>query len=386
MSRMRPPLTTSMTGPRTTPSASLMASMLPHARSYWARFLDRMRRPSLSSFWSTRASIWSPTLTTSWGSTSWRMDSSRTGITPSDLKPMSRRTSSLSTLTTVPWTMSPSSNSTMVPAMASSREVSPRSLTTTCWGTYSPSSSKPPGGVEASGASGVMVGVTSDIGGGLSFGDALPAGQALAGRAFMLHRRFLCQYQPLRVLEVGRAGGVAAGGDRPQAPHLEAGPGGDEAQLARREAGRPQVELGGGAPGVEHRGPFVVDPGVGVEGVAFFEVAHGEVGGEGGEGQAAAGPQDAGHLPYHQGVVIAPEQAETPLADADGGVEAARGKGEAPGVGARPRAGAGRRQEGVGEVGADRPQSGSGQPPPVAPGPAPHVEHPGAGGQPEGLH
>ena len=47
MSRMRPPLTTSMTGPSTTPSCSLMFSMSPHARSYWARFLERTRRPFL---------------------------------------------------------------------------------------------------------------------------------------------------------------------------------------------------------------------------------------------------------------------------------------------------------------------------------------------------
>ena len=60
MSRIRPPLTTSMTGPWTTPSSSLIFSMLPQARSYWARFLDRTRRPSLSSFWRTSASIFSP--------------------------------------------------------------------------------------------------------------------------------------------------------------------------------------------------------------------------------------------------------------------------------------------------------------------------------------
>ncbi len=123
MSRMSPPLTTSMTGPVTTPSRSLTPSMVPQARSYWARFLDRISRPSLSSFWRTRASMCSPSVTTSLGSTSWRIDSSRAGMTPSDLKPMSRRTSSLSTLTTVPVTMSPSSNSTIVPAMASSSEV-----------------------------------------------------------------------------------------------------------------------------------------------------------------------------------------------------------------------------------------------------------------------
>src|SRR5205085_153795 len=53
---------------------------------------------------------------------------------------MSRRTSSLSTLTTVPVTMSPSSNSTMVPAMASSKEF-PSSSPTICRKTYSPPSS-----------------------------------------------------------------------------------------------------------------------------------------------------------------------------------------------------------------------------------------------------
>jgi hypothetical protein len=49
MSRIRPPLTTSMTVPVTTPSSSLTFSIVPQARSYCARFLDRMRRPSLSS-------------------------------------------------------------------------------------------------------------------------------------------------------------------------------------------------------------------------------------------------------------------------------------------------------------------------------------------------
>ena len=85
MSRIRPPLTTSMTVPVTTPSSSLIRSIVPHARSYCARFLDRIRRPSLSSFWRTRASICSPVLTTSCGSTSCLIDSSRDGITPSVL-------------------------------------------------------------------------------------------------------------------------------------------------------------------------------------------------------------------------------------------------------------------------------------------------------------
>jgi hypothetical protein len=64
---------------------SLIFSIVPQARSYWARFLDRIRRPSLSSFWRTRASTSSPTLTTSLGSTSCLIDSSREGMTPSVL-------------------------------------------------------------------------------------------------------------------------------------------------------------------------------------------------------------------------------------------------------------------------------------------------------------
>ena len=38
-----------MTVPLTASSFSLSSSMVPQARSYWARFLDRIRRPSLSS-------------------------------------------------------------------------------------------------------------------------------------------------------------------------------------------------------------------------------------------------------------------------------------------------------------------------------------------------
>ena len=62
-----------------------VSSIRPQARSYWARFLDRMRRPSLSSFCRTRASTFSPISTTCEGSTSWRIESSLDGMTPSDL-------------------------------------------------------------------------------------------------------------------------------------------------------------------------------------------------------------------------------------------------------------------------------------------------------------
>src|SRR5438874_6513007 len=88
---------------------------------------------------------------------------------------MSRSTSSLSTLTTVPVTMSPSSNSTIVPEMASAKEMPPRSSLTTCIGWYSPSASVPPnaGAPPAAGASSAVPG-----GSGVS-----PEGTASAGGA-----------------------------------------------------------------------------------------------------------------------------------------------------------------------------------------------------------
>ena len=131
MSRMSPPLTTSMTGPETISSFSFSASIVPQARSYWARFLERISRPSLSSLVRTRASSSSSSDTTSCGSTSLRIESSREGMTPSDLYPMSRSTSSLSILTTVPLTMSPSSNSTIVASTASENDCPSRSSKTT---------------------------------------------------------------------------------------------------------------------------------------------------------------------------------------------------------------------------------------------------------------
>ena len=118
ISTMRPPLTTSITVPMTTSSRSFLPSISPHARSYCARFLERIKRPSLSSFCKTKASTFSPTLTISFGSTSWRIESSREGITPSVLYPISRRTSSRSTCTTMPSTRSPSLKFLMVPSIA----------------------------------------------------------------------------------------------------------------------------------------------------------------------------------------------------------------------------------------------------------------------------
>ena len=80
---MRPPLTTSMTVPSTVSPAVEAASMRFQAFSKRARFLDRIRRPSWSSFCITRASIISPSCTSSSTFTDLRMLSSLSGITPS---------------------------------------------------------------------------------------------------------------------------------------------------------------------------------------------------------------------------------------------------------------------------------------------------------------
>jgi hypothetical protein len=84
-SRMRPPLTTSITRPVTGWPLSAALSICFHASSKRARFLDRISRPSASSFVSTSASTSSPSETSSAGLTERRMDSSATGMTPSDL-------------------------------------------------------------------------------------------------------------------------------------------------------------------------------------------------------------------------------------------------------------------------------------------------------------
>ena len=82
---MRPPLTTSITRPLTGSPLASAASIAFQASSNRARFLERMSRPSASSFVITSASISSPTETSSAGFTLRRMESSATGMTPSDL-------------------------------------------------------------------------------------------------------------------------------------------------------------------------------------------------------------------------------------------------------------------------------------------------------------
>ena len=82
---MRPPLTTSITRPFTGSPDSAAPSMFFQASSKRARFFERIRRPSASSFVSTSASISSPRATSSDGLTERRIESSETGMTPSDL-------------------------------------------------------------------------------------------------------------------------------------------------------------------------------------------------------------------------------------------------------------------------------------------------------------
>ena len=113
---MRPPLTTSITVPSTGSPDSAAASIRRQAFSKRARFLERIRRPSWSSLVRTRASTSSPSSTSSEGSTDLRIESSFEGMTPSDLKPMSTSTSSLSMRTTLPLTTSPSSKGWIVAA------------------------------------------------------------------------------------------------------------------------------------------------------------------------------------------------------------------------------------------------------------------------------
>src|SRR5437764_10776167 len=98
---------------------------------------------------------------------------------------MSRSTSSLSTLTTVPVTMSPSSNSTMVPEMASAKDMPPRSSLTTCIGWYSPSASVPPNEGDAAGAGAASAGEVpaGEVGASSASVAAGPPGVVLSGPA-----------------------------------------------------------------------------------------------------------------------------------------------------------------------------------------------------------
>src|SRR5206468_2936619 len=82
------------------------------------------------------------------------------------------------TLTTVPVTMSPSSKLTMVPSMASSNDMPPRSSSTTLRKVYSPASLKVPGS-QGSGAGAGEV-VWSDMGRSAFFPDGRSGSASVA--------------------------------------------------------------------------------------------------------------------------------------------------------------------------------------------------------------
>jgi hypothetical protein len=104
MSRMSPPLTTSITVPSTTSSASFLASIVP---PLVLGVSHRISRPSSSLLLRPGPDLVAD-LDDIVRVDVVLIDSSREGMTPSVLYPMSRRTSSRSTLTMVPSTMSPS--------------------------------------------------------------------------------------------------------------------------------------------------------------------------------------------------------------------------------------------------------------------------------------
>ena len=267
---IRPPLTTSMTGPVTTPSSSFLRSMSPQARSYWARFLDRTRRPSLSSFWRTRASMSSPR----------RDDLGRVDVVADrqlaagdhalglvadveqDLVLVDLDHLALDDLAVL--------DADHACASMASSKLPSRSSAMIWRGTYSSAS-------DASERR-VRVAVWSDKGN--SSRDGWDRCRPRAVRAHKAVRGYQAlpepglygagaprdDHQQLRVLEVRRSLGVPAGVDRPEVLDLEADRRDEQAELAGREAGRPEVGLRVGALLVLDGGALVGDAGLGVEG------------------------------------------------------------------------------------------------------------------------
>src|SRR5947209_8436079 len=241
---------------------------------------------------------------------------------------MSRRTSSLSTLTTVPFTMSPSSKLTMVPAMASSSDMPSRSSDTTCFGMYSPSSSR------VSGAAVDCCSACSDITVAFFPDCSRPL---LEGLQRALRGYTLGKQQKLWVLDVRRGARVAPWGDRPQSQHTQSSALRELTELARRVAGGPEIEGRVVAVTVLHRRVLAVHAGVRVEVVAVLQVADEEVRREGREREPAARTQGGGHLVQDVDVVgrgwIRGEP-EAALAERDDGVEP-RPEWQTPGVAPR---------------------------------------------------
>src|SRR6266508_84831 len=320
---------------------------------------------------------------------------------------MSSRTSSLSTFTTTPSTICPSSTSTIVPSTASANDMPPRSSSTTWRGVYSPCSSiVPPGLGEAAGeAEATAASPSSTAGSDISSGN----GSTLRVVVFRIggapsattggpgYQAWLFASAPCRggverpardehELRAVNGRGLATVRARVNGPHglgLQPHAHGEQLELAWRVARRPQI---GGriAPGlVLDGGPLVVGRGRGVEPVAILEEPDLEVGRERGQEDLASRAYRSRHAGENGSVVPGADQPEGPLAQADDGVELAL-EVEVPRVGSREGdagwgVGGGEVDEPLGDV---DPHDGNPEPAQrvgVASRTAPDVEHPSRG-------
>src|SRR5271169_368273 len=140
-----------------------------------------------------------------------------------------------------------------------------------------------------------------------------------------------CQQEQLRLVKIGGRGAISAGRHTVDREHLEVGERGEQLELARREAGRPEIGRPFVALGVAQHRALVEDPGGGVEGLAGFEPAGGEEQRERRDGEGGAGSQRPSDAGEHRGLLAPAEEAEPALAEAEDRVEA-RVVGEVPDV------------------------------------------------------
>src|SRR5262249_28285935 len=132
------------------------------------------------------------------------------------------------------------------------------------------------------------------------------------------------EQQPLRMVEIWRTAAIVARSDRPHPLHRKPRSGRQQHQLARCEAGGPQVELTDFARLIANLSPLVVDAGRGVKVIAVVQVADREVGREGTDRNLPPRPHRPGHFGEHQAVIVATQQAESTLTEGDGRVETRR--------------------------------------------------------------
>src|SRR5579859_21278 len=178
------------------------------------------------------------------------------------------------------------------------------------------------------------------------------------------------------MIEVRRPGRVLAGRHRPQGLHVEPGPLGQQPKLAWREAGRPQVEFPLLTRLVANRGPFVVDTGGRVEGVAVFQVANDEVRRERAHRHPPPRAHGAGELGEHHAVLVPAEQPEAALAQGHHGIERPRRHRQRTGISPHRCAAPHQPEEVDADVDADHVDAERGEAPHVASRPAADVEHP----------